>query len=198
MRNPTTVRVGETAAHQRTFLAGAAVPVNTRSAQRTGVVPGLFPVHYSVQATCRQKCHDLQYIRKARCGAPPRTTSFFSRDLKIPRQSPARSSIPRYNSSPEVVMIWIITGILFQTPSVFAILSAVLWWSALLPKLNPFDALYNRTSGKRPSGLRVSPAPPPRGPHREWPEPFLSHARCLSISDSIFGLTWLRESSLQQ
>ena len=63
---------------------------------------------------------------------------------------------------PRVVMIWIITGILFQTPSVFAILSAVLWWSALLPKLNPFDALYNRTSGKRPSGFRAGPAPPPR------------------------------------
>jgi len=63
---------------------------------------------------------------------------------------------------PRVIMLWIIAGILFQTPSVFATLSAVLWWSALFPKLNPFDALYNRTSGKRPSGFRVSPAPPPR------------------------------------
>jgi hypothetical protein len=63
---------------------------------------------------------------------------------------------------PRVILIWIITGILFQTPYVFATLSAVLWWSALLPKLNPFDALYNRTSGKRPSGFPVSPAPPPR------------------------------------
>ena len=63
---------------------------------------------------------------------------------------------------PRVVLIWIITGILFQKPSVFAALSAVLWWSALFPKLNPFDALYNRTAGKRPSGFRASPAPPPR------------------------------------
>jgi hypothetical protein len=63
---------------------------------------------------------------------------------------------------PRVVLIWILTGILFQRPAVFAILAAVLWWSALLPKLNPFDALYNRIFGKRPDGIRVSPAPPPR------------------------------------
>jgi hypothetical protein len=63
---------------------------------------------------------------------------------------------------PKVVLVWIITGIFFQTPSVFATLSAVLLWSALFPKLNPFDALYNVISGKRPRGFRVSPAPPPR------------------------------------
>ena len=63
---------------------------------------------------------------------------------------------------PRVVLIWIIAGILLQHPAAFAALSAVLWWSALLPKLNPFDALYNRTAGKRPSRFQVSPTPPPR------------------------------------
>src|SRR5512138_8318 len=63
---------------------------------------------------------------------------------------------------PRVILIWIIAGILFQAPLVFATLCAILWWSALVPKLNPFDALYNRFSGKPPSGFHVSPAPPPR------------------------------------
>jgi hypothetical protein len=63
---------------------------------------------------------------------------------------------------PRVVLIWIIAGILLQHPAAFAALSAVLWWSALLPKLNPFDALYNWTSGTRPGGFRVGLAPPPR------------------------------------
>jgi hypothetical protein len=63
---------------------------------------------------------------------------------------------------PRVIMIWIIIGILFQKPFVFAILSAVLWWSALLPKFNPFEALYNRISGKQPGGFCINPAPPPR------------------------------------
>lgn len=63
---------------------------------------------------------------------------------------------------PRVVLIWIIIAILFQMPSVFAGLSAVLWWSALFPKLNPFDLLYNQACRKQPSLFRVSPAPPPR------------------------------------
>ncbi len=81
-------------------------------------------------------------------------------------ENPAPDSCPLQYSSlqfqPRVVLIWIIVGILFQKPFVFAALSAVLAWSALLPELNPFDALYNFTSGKRPGGFRVSPAPPPR------------------------------------
>lgn len=63
---------------------------------------------------------------------------------------------------PRIVLIWVIAGIFFQKPSIFVALSAVLWWSAFFPRLNPFDALYNRTSGKRPDGFRVGPAPPPR------------------------------------
>jgi hypothetical protein len=63
---------------------------------------------------------------------------------------------------PRIVFIWVVVGILFQSPAVFAALSAVVWWSALLPKLNPFEALYNRTVGKQPGAFRASPAPPPR------------------------------------
>ena len=51
---------------------------------------------------------------------------------------------------------------LFQSPAVFAGLGALLWWSALFPKLNPFSALYNRTIGRRPGAFRLGPAPAPR------------------------------------
>ncbi len=63
---------------------------------------------------------------------------------------------------PRIVLIWVIAGIVFQSPPVFAALSALLWWSALLPSLNPFDALYNRAMGDRPGAYRLSPAPLPR------------------------------------
>jgi hypothetical protein len=88
---------------------------------------------------------------------------------------------------PRVVLIWIIAGILFQKPSVFATLSAILWWSALLPKLNPFDALYNRTSGKRPNRFHLSPAPPPRRTAQAM-------AGCFSLACALliyFGFTVL-------
>ena len=56
----------------------------------------------------------------------------------------------------------VVAGILFQSPTVFAALGALLWWSALFPKLNPFSALYNRTIGRRPGAFRLGPAPAPR------------------------------------
>lgn len=81
-------------------------------------------------------------------------------------EEPAPAVCPLQYSSllfqPRIVFIWVAAGILFQSPAVFAALCAVLWWSALFPKLNPFDALYNRTIGSRPGALRLGPAPSPR------------------------------------
>ena len=63
---------------------------------------------------------------------------------------------------PKIVLIWIVAGILFQSQAVFTGLGALLWWSALFPKLNPFSALYNRTIGRRPGAFRLGPDPAPR------------------------------------
>jgi hypothetical protein len=63
---------------------------------------------------------------------------------------------------PRVVLVLVVAGILFQSPVIFAVLCAVLWWSALLPKLNPFSLLYNLTAGGRPRAFRLGPAPAPR------------------------------------
>jgi hypothetical protein len=44
----------------------------------------------------------------------------------------------------------------------FLALGALSWWNALVPRLNPFDALYNRLVA-RPADLpRLEPAPAPR------------------------------------
>ncbi len=63
---------------------------------------------------------------------------------------------------PKIVLIGVVAGILFQSRAVFAALCALLWWSALFPKLNPFSALYNRTMGRRPGAFWLGPAPAPR------------------------------------
>ncbi len=63
---------------------------------------------------------------------------------------------------PRLVGLAVLAGIVSQSPVVFLVLSAVLWWSALLPRLNPFDALYNLTLGSRPGNMRLGPAPAPR------------------------------------
>ncbi|HZW35381.1 MAG TPA: DUF4395 family protein [Candidatus Deferrimicrobiaceae bacterium] len=63
---------------------------------------------------------------------------------------------------PRVVGSIVLAAIILQSPAIFLVLSGILWWSALLPRLNPFDAVYNRTLGVRPGTVRLSPAGSPR------------------------------------
>ena len=82
-------------------------------------------------------------------------------------EEPAPAVCPRQYSAlhfqPRIVFVWIVAGILLQSPPLFYVLCAVLWWSALLPKLNPFDALHNLTlGGDRVCAFHLTPAPAPR------------------------------------
>jgi hypothetical protein len=61
---------------------------------------------------------------------------------------------------PWLVMAAIVVGIVFQSTGLA--LSAVLGWSALFPRWNPFDLLYNRAIGRRRDRFTLPPAPGPR------------------------------------
>jgi len=63
---------------------------------------------------------------------------------------------------PRVVALVVLVAVIFQESWVFLVLAGILWWSALVPRLNPFDALYNRILAARPGGIALSPAPAPR------------------------------------
>ena len=63
---------------------------------------------------------------------------------------------------PRLVGLVVLVAVVLQEPRVFLALAGVLWWSALVPRLNPFDALYNRTLATRPGGIALQPAPAPR------------------------------------
>ena len=63
---------------------------------------------------------------------------------------------------PRVIGPVVLVGMMLQSPAVFLGLAALLWWCALLPRANPFDALYNLTRGSRPGAIRLGPAPSPR------------------------------------
>lgn len=80
--------------------------------------------------------------------------------------APAEESCPvRFSAlmfQPRAVGSIVLLAVVLQSPAIFLILSGILWWSALLPRLNPFDAVYNRTLGARPGAVRLSPARPPR------------------------------------
>ena len=63
---------------------------------------------------------------------------------------------------PRVIGILVLVGLVVQGWPWFLGLSALLFWNAAVPRLNPFDALYNRLVA-RPKGLpRLGLAPSPR------------------------------------
>jgi hypothetical protein len=80
-------------------------------------------------------------------------------------EPPAASCPLQYSAllfQPRLVGLVILAAVILQEPRVFLALAGVLWWSALLSRLNPFDALYNRTLALRPGGFTLPPASGPR------------------------------------
>ena len=63
---------------------------------------------------------------------------------------------------PRAITGLVIAGVVLQSPWLFLALSAVLWWSALVPSHNPFDALFNHAIAERMRLARIPAAPPPR------------------------------------
>ena len=63
---------------------------------------------------------------------------------------------------PRLTGLVVIVAVALQEPRIFLALAAVLLWSAVVPRLNPFDALYNRTLALRPARTALPPAPGPR------------------------------------
>ncbi len=68
---------------------------------------------------------------------------------------------PALMFQPKVIGVLVLIAVLLQSSSLFLVLSAVLWWSALVPRLNPFDRLYNALTAGR-AGPPALAAPSPR------------------------------------
>src|SRR5512144_1476548 len=94
-------------------------------------------------------------------GGPDARRNFI---LQQGLREPAAGTYPTQYSAlhfqPRLVGLWIVVATVLQAPRPFFALGAVLWWSALAPRLNPFDALYNRTLA-RSSGTALTSAPAP-------------------------------------
>jgi hypothetical protein len=81
-------------------------------------------------------------------------------DEPAPDDCPAQYSALLFQ--PRVVALIVLVGIVLREPLVFLALGVLLWWSALLPRRNPFDAVYNRMIAGRPGRFALPPAPAPR------------------------------------
>ena len=63
---------------------------------------------------------------------------------------------------PRAVGAWLAAGVIVQSAWWFAALAAILWWSALVPAHNPFDALYNTAIARRVGVTRLASGTAPR------------------------------------
>jgi hypothetical protein len=63
---------------------------------------------------------------------------------------------------PRIMGGLILVGLVLQSGVWFLALSILAWWSVALPRLNPFDALYNRLVAKPRGRPPLTPAPAPR------------------------------------
>jgi hypothetical protein len=69
---------------------------------------------------------------------------------------------PALKWQPRAIGALVLIGVAFQAWPCFALLSAVLWWNVVFPRLNPFDALYNFFVARPRKLPRLGPAPHPR------------------------------------
>ena len=88
----------------------------------------------------------------------------FVRQQGLRGASPSACSLayPALMFQPRVVGGLFLLAVVLQSAWCFAALGTVLVWSALLPRLNPFDALYNSLVGHRSDRAELGPAPSPR------------------------------------
>jgi Domain of unknown function (DUF4395) len=80
-------------------------------------------------------------------------------------EPPAASCSVQYSAllfQPRLVALVVLVAVILKAPSIFLALAGVLWWNALFPRWNPFDALYNRIVAVGPGRIALSPAPGPR------------------------------------
>jgi hypothetical protein len=63
---------------------------------------------------------------------------------------------------PRIIGCAAAVGVLLQSAWIFLALAAVLWWSALVPTRNPFDAIYNHFVAYRRGLPRLAAALSPR------------------------------------
>ena len=96
---------------------------------------------------------------------------------------------------PRAIGSLVLVGVLLQAWPYFLALGVLLWWNAALPRLNPFDALYNQLVAK-PKGLpRLGPAPSPR----RFAQAFagiLVLVIWLSLFSGWWNLAWILEAFL--
>ncbi len=102
---------------------------------------------------------------------------------------------PALMLQPRIIGVLVLLGVLLQNRAYFLVLAVVLWWNVTVPRLNPFDALYDLAVAKRKGMPRLGPAPAPRRFAQGMAGTFMAAiAGCLY--GSMHGAAWALEALL--
>jgi hypothetical protein len=63
---------------------------------------------------------------------------------------------------PRLLAAVVLLAIVLQSAAMFLILAGILWWNVLVPRRNPFDALYNQVIAAPRNLPPLTPADAPR------------------------------------
>jgi hypothetical protein len=69
---------------------------------------------------------------------------------------------PALMFQPRLIAGIVVLAVALQSAVILLILAGVLWWSALVPRRNPFDALYSAAIARPRNLPPLQPAPEPR------------------------------------
>ena len=88
----------------------------------------------------------------------------FMKQQGFPEEAPVTcgAHFTGLNFQPKILGTLVVVGIILRSPILFLVLSAALWWSVLVPALNPFEAFYNRVIAAPRGKPLLVPAPAPR------------------------------------
>jgi hypothetical protein len=90
---------------------------------------------------------------------------------------------------PRIIALLVCLGILVEIGWWFIALSAVLWWNVMMPRLNPFDAIYDHLFLKKIGHAPIGAAPAPRRASQAFAATF-SLGIGLAMLKGHAGLAW--------
>jgi hypothetical protein len=96
---------------------------------------------------------------------------------------------------PRIIGALVLVGVWLQSWEYFFALWVLLWWNAAVPRLNPFDVLYNLAVAQPRNLPSPGPAPSPRRFAQVMAGSFML-AIGVSLRSSLRGLAWSLEAVL--
>jgi hypothetical protein len=95
-------------------------------------------------------------------GSVPKRNFILQQGFRDPAAATCATQYAGLQFQPRVTALLVLVAVILAEPMIFLALAAVLWWSALFPRWNPFEAVYNRALAARSDRVPLPPAPPPR------------------------------------